>query len=170
VFEEVVDLFQGAFDNYTMLGQTIDVGQRRTVVAASLLTASAAALSASGPIGPSSGGSGGPSGSSPTTKQDTATRRNEEEESEAAGEIAGDGLDWIKSISIYRYVNGVKVMNWKAFIKKFVYGLLNMGFTIAGSLVVYLTLSGPIQRIAGVSTVLAIAAAMYLHMKEPEEG
>ena len=59
-------------------------------------------------------------------------------------------------------------MDWKAFFKKFSYGLMNMGFTIAGSLVVYLTLSGPIQQIAGISTVLAIAAAMWLHMKEPD--
>jgi hypothetical protein len=162
VFEDVVDLFQGAFDGYKMLGQTIDVGQRRTVVAASLLVASAAALSANGPTSPSSGGS------SPAAKQDTATRRNEEEESEPAGEIAGDGLDWIKGISIYKYINGEKVMNWKAFFKKFTYGIFNMGFTLAGSLVVYLTLSGPIQRIAGISTVLAIVAAMWLHMKEPD--
>jgi ATP-dependent helicase/DNAse subunit B len=52
--------------------------------------------------------------------------------------------------------------------KKFTYGFLNMGFTLAGSLVVYLTLSGTIQKIAGVSTILAFAGAMYLHMKEPE--
>jgi hypothetical protein len=162
VFEDVVDLFQGAFDGYKMLGQTIDVGQRRTVVAASLLVASAAALGANGPTSPSSGGS------SPAAKQDTATRRKEEEESESAGEIAGDGLDWIKRISIYKYVNGEKFMDWKSFFKKFAYGIFNMGFTIAGSLVVYLTLSGPIQRIAGISTVLAIVAAMWLHMKEPD--
>jgi hypothetical protein len=162
VFEDVVDLFQGAFDNYKMLGQTIDVGQRRTVVAAGLLVASAASLSAGAPSSPVSGGS------SPSTNQDTATRRNEEEESESAGEIAGDGLEWIKNISIYKYVNGEKVMNWKSFFKKFAYGIFNMGFTIAGSLVVYLTLSGPIQRIAGISTVLAIVAAMWLHMKEPD--
>jgi hypothetical protein len=166
-FEDVVSLFSGAFDSYKMLGSNIDVGQRRTVVAASLLTSAGAASAMFGASGPSSGGS---APSAPASRQDTATRREDEEESEAAGEIAGDGLDWIKNISIYKYVNGVKVMNWKAFIKKFAYGLLNMGFTIAGSLVVYLTLSGTIQKIAGISTLVAIAAAMYLHMKEPEEG
>jgi hypothetical protein len=166
-FEDVVSLFSGAFDSYKMLGSNIDVGQRRTVVAASLLTSVGATAAFAGASAPTPSGS---APSSPSTRQDTATRRDDEEESEPAGEIAGDGLDWIRSISIYKYVNGVRVMDWKAFIKKFIYGLLNMGFTIAGSLVVYLTLSGAIQKIAGISTVLAIAAAMYLHMKEPEEG
>jgi hypothetical protein len=151
-----------------MLDQTIDVGQRRTGVAASLLAASAASLALASPASPISGGSGGSGGTPPSTRQDTATRRDREEESEPTGEIAGDGLDWIKSISIYKYVDGEKVMNWKAFFKKFVYGIFNMGFTLAGSLVVYLTLSGTIQRIAGISTVLAIVAAMWLHMKEPD--
>ena len=165
VFEDVVDLFQGAFDGYKMLNQNISVGERRTVIAAGLLTASAASMAATGGMSGGSPSSSGPS--APSTRQDTAARREDDEE-EPQGEIAGDGLDWIKNISIFKYVNGVKVMDWKAFFKKFSYGLMNMGFTIAGSLVVYLTLSGPIQKIAGISTVLAIAAAMWLHMKEPD--
>lgn len=52
--------------------------------------------------------------------------------------------------------------------KKFSYGVLNLGFTISGSLVVYLTLSGTIQRIAGISSIIAFMGAMYLHMKEPD--
>jgi hypothetical protein len=54
------------------------------------------------------------------------------------------------------------------FMKKFTYGFLNMGFTLAGSLVVYLTLSGTIQKVAGIATILAFAGTMFLHMKEPE--
>jgi hypothetical protein len=163
-FEAVVSIFSGAFDSYTMLGSNITVGQRRTVVAVTLLTSTGAVAAFTGSSSPgSSGGS-----SRPSTGQDTATRRNDEEESESAGEISGDGVDWIRAISIYKYINGEKVMNWKAFIKKFAYGLMNMGFTLAGSLIVYLTLSGTIQKIAGVTTVLAVAAAMWLHMREPE--
>ena len=60
------------------------------------------------------------------------------------------------------------MVDWKAFSKKFGYGIMNLGFTLAGSLVVYLTLSGPIQIIAGISTVAAFGAAMWLHMKEPD--
>ena len=165
VFEDVVDLFQGAFDEYTMLGSTINVGQRRTVVAVTALTtAISGAMAAGGALGGSP--TGGSSPSSPSNPNDAARREDEEEE--ASGEIAGDGVEWIKKIRIFKYVDGVRVVDWKAFSKKFGYGVMNLGFTLAGSLVVYLTLSGPIQIIAGLSTVAAFGAAMWLHMKEPE--
>lgn len=161
-FEAVVAIFDGAFDSYTMLNQNITVGQRRTVIAANLLVSAAAAsalLAGSRPA---------PTPAPTTHRQEMAARREDEEE--ASGEISGDGVEWIRQIRIFKYVDGVRVMDWKAFIKKFAYGIMNMGFTLAGSLVVYLTLSGPIQKIAGISTVLAIAAAMWLHMKEPDES
>lgn len=161
-FEAVVAIFGGAFDSYTMLNQNITVGQRRTVIAANLLVSAAAAsalLAGSRPA---------PTPAPTTHRQEMAARREDEEE--ASGEISGDGVEWIRQIRIFKYVDGVRVMDWKAFIKKFAYGIMNMGFTLAGSLVVYLTLSGPIQKIAGISTVLAIAAAMWLHMKEPDES
>lgn len=161
-FEAVVAIFDGAFDSYTMLNQNITVGQRRTVIAANLLVSAAAAsalLAGSRPA---------PTPAPTTHRQEMAARREDEEE--ASGEISGDGVEWIRQIRIFKYVDGVRVMDWKAFIKKFAYGIMNMGFTLAGSLIVYLTLSGPIQKIAGISTVLAIAAAMWLHMKEPDES
>lgn len=166
VFEDVVDLFQGAFDEYTMLGSTINVGQRRTVVAVTALTTAVAATG--GMVGGAGGGSptGGSSPTGPSGTNDAARREDEEEE--PAGEIAGDGVEWIKKIRIFKTVGGVRVVDWKAFYRKFGYGVLNLGFTIAGSLVVYLTLSGPIQIIAGISSVVAFAGAMYLHMKEPD--
>lgn len=168
-FEEVVALFEGAFDSYKMINQNITVGQRRTVVAVSALTTAIAA------VGPTMGGAGGPQGpSSPSgggrdlgPNPDGAARREEDEE-EPQGEIAGDGVEWIRRISIFTYIAGVRVLNKRNFSKKFVYGIMNLGFTLAGSLVVYLTLSGPIQTIAGLSTVAAFVAAMWLHMKEPE--
>ena len=163
VFEEAVDLFQGAFDSYKMLGQTISVGERRTVVAVNLVTAATAAATA---IGAQSSSPSQPSSSTKTAANDVAARKEEEEE--PAGEIAGDGLEWIKQLSIYKMVNGEKVMDWKAFFKKFSYGLMNLGWTIAGSLIVYLTLSGTLQTIAGIASVIALGCAMYLHMKEPE--
>lgn len=84
------------------------------------------------------------------------------------GELAGDGLDWVKNISIYKTVDGVKKMDWKAFFKKFGLGIMNMGWTLSGAAVVYMTLSGPIQKIAGTLSVIAFGGAMYLHMKDPE--
>jgi hypothetical protein len=163
-FEEEINVFAGVFDTYVALGSNIDVGDRRTVIAVGAAVTIAGAASAMG------GGTGG-SPSSPNnnnpSNQNTATRKPDEE-TEASGEIAGDGVEWIAKLSVYKYVNGVKVFSLWGFMKKFTYGFLNMGFTLAGSLVVYLTLSGTIQKIAGVSTILAFAGAMYLHMKEPE--
>ena len=163
-FEEEINVFAGVFDTYVALGSNIDVGDRRTVIAVG------AAVAIAGAAGAMGGGTGGspssPSNNNPSN-QNTATRKPDEE-TEASGEIAGDGVEWIAKLSIYKYVNGVKVFSLWGFMKKFTYGFLNMGFTLAGSLVVFLTLSGTIQKIAGVSTILAFAGAMYLHMKEPE--
>jgi hypothetical protein len=162
-FEEVVDLFQGAFDSYKMLGQTISVGERRTVVAVGLLTATTTVATL--PSAPSPSPTRG--SSSPVAEANQHARKDDEEE-EPAGEIAGDELEWIKQISIYKFVNGVRVVDWKAFMRKFGLGVMNLGWTLAGSLVVFLTLSGTLQTVAGVSSLVAFAFAMYLHMKEPD--
>jgi hypothetical protein len=167
-FEEEINVFAGVFDTYIALGSSIDIGDRRTVIAVGAAVAVAGAIGATG--GPSNAGGGSspstPSGPTGGSSASSESRRNEEEE--PSGEIAWDGLDWIKEITIFKYIDGVKVMDWKAFFRKFSYGIMSMGFTIAGSLVVYLTLSGSIQKIAGISTVLAAAGAMWLHMREPD--
>jgi hypothetical protein len=165
-FEEEINVFAGVFDTYVALGSSIDVGDRRTVIA---VGAAVAIVGAVGAVGGSGGGSGGSSGGggSPSSGNN-ATRKPEEEEMN--GEIAGDGVEWIKQLSIFRYNNGVKILDWGLFMKKFTFGLMNLGFTISGSLVVYLTLSGGIQRIAGISSVIALFSAMYLHMREPDNN
>jgi hypothetical protein len=109
-FEEEINVFAGVFDTYVALGSKIDVGDRRTVLAVGAATAVIGAIGASGALSPSSGpngpsggtgsGSGGSGGPSPAGG-DVATRRNEEEE--MSGEIAWDGLEWIKNMSIFRY-------------------------------------------------------------------
>lgn len=166
VFEDTVDLFSGNFDSYKMVGQTVSVGQRRTIVAVNLVTATIGATIASGGMpGPNQGGNSGPSGGTGDTNRSS---RKEDEETEMAGEITGDGVSWISKLSIYKIIDGERVLDWKAFIKKFWFGIMNLGFTIAGSVVVYFTLSGKIQTIALVSTLMAFVSAMYLHMKEPE--
>lgn len=167
VFEDTVDLFSGTFDEYQMVGQTISVGERRTIVAVSLVTTTIAAAAASG-MGNPGGGASPNGGNSPGRDPNQAARKRDEEDSEMAGEISGDGVDWVKSLSIYKTIDGEKVMDWKAFIKKFWFGVMNLGFTIAGSVVVYFTLSGQIQKIALISTLLAFAAAMYLHMRDED--
>ena len=161
-FEEEINVFAGVFDAYTAVGSSIDVGTRRSVIAVNLVASTVALAAAAGAV-PTPGQS--PSHSAP--RQDVARK---EEEQEASGEIAGDGPNWIKGLSIYRYENGAKVMDWKKFTTKFIYGVMASGFTLAGATVMYFTLSGFTQKIALWGTVLAFTASMYLHMKEPDEG
>lgn len=160
-FEEEINVFAGVFDTYTALGSSIDVGTRRSVIAVNLVTSTVALAAAAGGIP-----TPGPSAPS-APRQDVAARR-EEEETEEGGAIEGEGPDWIKRISIYKYEDGVRVMDWKNFARKFVYGVMASGFTLAGATVMYFTLSGFTQKIALWGTLLAFTASMYLHMKEPD--
>jgi len=159
-FEEEINVFAGVFDDYVATGSTIDVGTRRSVIAVNLVTNTVAMAAAAGGIPGSSSNSNSPA------KQDVAARKEEEEEE--GGAIEGEGPEWIKAISIYKLKDGVKVMDWMNFIKKFWYGILSSGFTLAGATVMYFTLSGLTQQIALWGTVLAFAGSMYLHMKEPD--
>jgi hypothetical protein len=166
-FEEEINVFAGVFDTYVALGSEINVGDRRTVIAVGSVVAAVGVAGALGGGGsPSSGGRTPSGGSGAPSNQNTATRK--EDEQEASGEIAGDGLDWISQLSIFRYTNGVKILDGGLFMKKLIYGVMNLGFTISGCLVVYLTLSGNLQRIAGISSVVALLCALYLHMREPD--
>jgi hypothetical protein len=148
------------FDTYVPLDSTIDVGTRRSVIAVNLVTSTVALAGAAG-------GLPTPSSSTSTPKQDIVARK-EEEEAEEGGAIEGEGPDWIKRISIYKYEDGVRVMDWKNFARKFVYGIMASGFTLAGATVMYFTLSGLTQQIALWGTLLAFTGSMYLHMKEPD--
>ena len=161
-FEEEINVFAGVFDTYVPLDSSIDVGTRRSVIAVNLVTSTVALASAAGAI-PTPGSNPSPA----VPRQDVAVRK-EEEETEAAGAIEGEGPDWIKSISIYKYTDGVRTMDWKNFTKKFIYGVMGSGFTLAGAVVMYFTLSGLTQQIALWGTVIAFSCAMYLHMKEPD--
>jgi hypothetical protein len=160
-FEEEINVFSGVFDTYVPLDSTIDVGTRRSVIAVNLVTSTVALASAAGGLPTQSS-------STSTPKQDMAARKPEEEEAEEGGAIEGEGPDWIKRISIYKYENGVRVMDWKNFTKKFIYGVMASGFTLAGAVVMYFTLSGFTQQVALWGTSIAFACAMYLHMKEPD--
>ena len=160
-FEEEINVFSGVFDTYVPLDSTIDVGTRRSVIAVNLVTSTVALASAAG-------GLPTPSSSTSAPKQDMAARKPEEEEAEEGGAIEGEGPEWIKRISIYKYEDGVKVMDWKNFARKFVYGIMASGFTLAGATVMYFTLSGLTQQIALWGTLLAFTGSMYLHMKEPD--
>ena len=66
-FEEEINVFDGAFDTYVPTDSSISVGERRTVVAVTVVSSVIAVSAASAPSAPSgpSGGNSGPSGGSP---------------------------------------------------------------------------------------------------------
>jgi len=161
-FEEEINVFAGVFDTYVAIGSAIDVGSRRTVIAVSVVTGTVALGAASGTSPAPSGG--GPTG--PTGTNDAARRGDDEEE--PAGELAADGVEWIKNIRIFKYEHGVKKLDWNAFFKKILLGIFNAGWTISGAIILYLTLSGTLQKVAGIASLVAFSMAMYVHMKEPE--
>ncbi len=63
-FEEEINVFDGAFDTYVPTGSNVSVGERRTIVAVTVVSSVIAISAASAPSAPSgpSGGSSGPSG------------------------------------------------------------------------------------------------------------
>ena len=73
-FEATIDVYASGFDEYVAVGSTIDVGSRKSLLAATAAVASVAAVaSTTGSAGGSSGGSGG-SSSSPQIR---ASRRED---------------------------------------------------------------------------------------------
>ena len=53
--------------------------------------------------------------------------------------------------------------------KKFFESTLGLGFTLSGAVVLYFTLSGFTQKVALVSTILALIAHYWLVFKEPND-
>ena len=170
-FEEEIDIYGDGFDDYTPTGSSIDVGTRKSILAATAAIAAIAVGSAStgGSTGGSSGGGSGGSGGSGSSGGAEGRSRKEEESGEMAGEIAGpeedDGEEFTKN-SIYKYYikegKEMKKFNWFGFSKKMWDITAGLAFTLAGSLVVYITLSGITQRIAGIATLTAILVH-YVH-------
>jgi len=168
-FEEEIDIYGDGFDDYTPTGSNIDVGTRKTVLAAAAAMATIAAVgpaTSGGTTGGSSGGSGGAGGSGGTEGR---SKREEESEDGFSGEIAGpgedDNEDFTKN-SIYKYYiregKEMRKFNGFGFGKKVWDITAGLGFTLAGSLVVYVTLSGTTQKIAGIATLTAILVH-YVH-------
>lgn len=157
-FEESINVFAGAFDTYVPLGSTISVATRRTVIAVAALaqvaTVGAAVTSSS---------SGNIGGRSSDSSQNNVARKEEEEEE--AGEIESPDLrDWLDTISIWVYVNGIRKFSMKKFLTKFWYETLALGFTMSSSIVLWVTLSGYTRNVAVIATLLAFAAHYYLVM------
>lgn len=117
-FEETIDIFAEGLDEYVALGSQVDVGTRRSLIAASaavstLTAAGAAGAASGGPSGGSNGngsgngsGNGGNSGNG-NGNTEGRSKKEEEGEQEAAGEIAGPEEDEKKKPftrnSIFKY-------------------------------------------------------------------
>jgi hypothetical protein len=184
-FEEEINVYAEGFDEYVPLGSNVDVGARRTLIAASavlstIAVAGAAGAASGGPTGPSGGSSGGGSGSgggSPASGTNDAARREDEEE-EASGEIAGpeddeDEKNYTKNSIFKYYIEGgieMKKLDWVGLGKKIWEISAGLAFTMAGSFVMFITLSGDTRKMAIIATAVALGVH-YVHevFKKDEE-
>jgi hypothetical protein len=149
-FEDELNIFEGQFDEYVPLNSKIDVGERRTVVAVSVVSTAAVAsmgVRSTMPMGggvPASGGS-----------------------AELAEAIKSES-NRMRRISKYKYLNGRRVVDKKNFSKKLVLSIMQNSFTLVGFIVVYLTLSGSVRTIAGLATLVAFFSTLYIDMREED--
>lgn len=177
-FEDAVDVYGEGLDEYVPNGSNIDVGTRRSVIAVTTVMSTVAAA------GAAPGASGGSSGPSPTPTSgggsgsgndpnSAARREDEESDDEEAGGLEGPE-DREKNTntknSIYTYgENGMKKFSIMGFIKKFAKETAALSFTLAGSAIMFVTLSGQTQRIAIIATVAALTVHYISVMLENDE-
>jgi len=172
-FEETIDVYGEGLDDYVPTGSNVDVGSRRTLLAATAALSAAtvgmgAGTGSSGPSG-GSGGSGGGSGGSgggPGDGSNTNGRKEdenpdgEEEDTEIEGPEDQEDNHFTRN-SIFKYEEETmkrKFSPW-GFIKKFSRETSALAFTISGSVVVFATLSGETRKI----TIIATGCAFLVH-------
>jgi hypothetical protein len=173
-FESAVDVYSSGLDEYVPEGSSVDVGTRRSVIAVTTVMASVAAAGAAPGAGgghPSGGNSGG-SGGAPSDSN-KAARREEEQEDEEAGGLEGPedrekNLNTRNSIYIYKE-NDQKEFTMLGFIKKFLKETAALSFTLAGSAIMFVTLSGDTRRIAMIATAAALTVHYIYVMLENDE-
>lgn len=168
-FETSIDVYGSGLDEYVPVGSSIDVGDRRTLVAATTAVSSIAAAGATG-AGQSSGGSSSGGSSSrdgrgsdrgsgeplPEGPNDQTARRQARKMmnrkrpsstvlSQQIGTILGGPTSTMETFT----------RNLRLVVKE----ISALSFTLAGSVIVFFTLSGQTRRIA----LIATAVAMVLH-------
>jgi len=151
-FEDELNIFEGQFDNYVPLHSKINVADRRTVVAVSVV--STTALASMGVRGAMPMGGGGIPASGGAVA-----------ELAEAFELEGH---WIRRIKKYKYKDGVRKVDKKNFSKKLILSIMQNSFTLVGFIVVYLTLSGSVRTIAGLATLIAFFSTLYIDMREED--
>jgi hypothetical protein len=166
-FETEIDIFGEGLDDYVPTGSNLDVGTRRTFLAATTVLSASITLAGGtgGSPAPLSGGSGGSNGgntpNTPSSKKEEDMDAEEEDEPvEIEGPEGEDDEEVYTKNSIFKYEEGAmrKFSPW-GFIKKFSRETAAMAFTISGSVIVFATLSGDTRRI----TLIATGCAFLIH-------
>jgi hypothetical protein len=150
-FEDELNIFEGQFDTYVPLNSKIDVGDRRTVVAVSVV--STASVATMGVRGAMPMGGGAPAGGGSAELAEAFKSENSR----------------IRRIRKYKFIDGKRVVDKKNFSRKLVLSIMQNSFTLVGFIVVYLTLSGSVRTIAGIATLIAFFSTLYIDMREGDE-
>jgi hypothetical protein len=158
-FEGTINVYGAGLDDYVPVGSVVDVGERRTLVAAAAATAVAGAATA----GALSGGSGSPSSSSPNG----AGTLSEAQLAAVAERMSREMLKKKKTLDDpdkLGLTEGTVIMSTRAplskILKRLVKETASIAFTIAGGVVVIFTLSGATRKVA----MIALGTAFVLHV------
>ncbi|MEY3619044.1 MAG: hypothetical protein RL726_1742 [Actinomycetota bacterium] len=174
-FEATIDVYGSGLDEYVPVDSNIDVGDRRTLVAA---TTAVSAIAAAGAAGAGAGQSSGGSSSSSSSSRDG--RGSDRGSDRGSGDALPEGAneqtarrqarkmmsrkrssDTVLSQQIGSIIGG-QTSNMETFariLRVVVKEISALSFTLAGSVIVFFTLSGQTRRIA----LIATAVALVLH-------
>jgi hypothetical protein len=165
-FEGEIDVYGDGLDEYVPVNSNVDVGTRRSLVAAAAAISGVAAMGAAGAAGGSSGGSSGPSTGGSGGSSDRGSSSEEKSGIKESDELMRERQSLQTSIARRISKNtavssiGVMAMTSKksnlSFSRKLIKTLSGLSFTLSGSVIVMFTLSGQTQKIAIVATSLAV--------------
>jgi len=181
-FEGTIDVYGAGLDNYVPVGSVVDVGDRRTLIAAAAATAVAGAAAAGavggrtvsgssasrgGPVDSSETGQSGRGSGGPRNAVPTGTDALNEAQLAGVARRLGRGMLKKKSLDDPKKLGlaeGTIIMGTRAPLSKILKRLVRetaaIGFTIAGGVVVIFTLSGATRKVA----VIALGTAFLLHV------
>ena len=168
-FEEEIDIYAEGFNTYIAVGSVINVQARRSIIAATTVIATAASAVAAASSGSMGGGSSSSSNGSSSSGMEGRSK-NEEEGEEPSGEIAGlddeDDEEYTRNSIFDYYLEGEiwkRKINWFGLFRKVASETAALSFTLAGSVVVFITLSGDTRKTAMIATGVALAVH-YVHI------
>ena len=178
-FESEIDVYGDGLDDYIPVGSAIDVGDRRTIIAATTVISTVASAAAAGslrpgsgstPLGPADRDSGRPSGGSDLALSNEAVAgrqsRNLMSRKTKRGTVGHRQLRAFRNGEASRMETLVRII--RVILKE----ISSLAFTLAGSVIVFVTLSGQTRRIALIATSIALAvhftSAVLESRREPD--